>query len=162
MSVIIDKATGFPVKPQPKTIYWLVCWNAYCDSRSCIEAMSREELWTKYEDGRNRKIYGSIYESGTRTGIDPQERKEYKAAVDRILSHSCYMPPVEDLKLLSWAKKLDPSRYAEIDPQAGSWKMTRDRLEDIRNDKCGEEYHRFWKENGYLKPYGPGKPSGSV
>lgn len=133
MSVTFNHATGFPVKPQPTTRYWYVVWNAYCDSKSRIEAGTQEELDRLYEEGRDRGLYGSIYEGGTRQGYDPEKMKEYKSALTQIFMWSCVMPPEEDLKLTSWAKSLPPERADEIDPEAGSFVQTRTRLRLIKN-----------------------------
>lgn len=135
MSVTFDPQTGWPVKPPMITRYWYVVWNAYCDSKSRIEANTQEELDAMYEKGRDCGLYGSIYEGGDRQGYDPQEMREYKKAFMKIWYSSCLLPPEEDLRLLAWAKALDPERWEEIDPERGCWKETQKKLSIIRNEK---------------------------
>lgn len=134
MSVTIDPQTGWPVKPQKITMHWYVVWYAYCDGKGIIEARTEDELDRLYEEGRRKKIYGSIYEGGTRTGYDREEYEAYRKAWMHIWNNSCLMPPAEDLLLLSWAKKLTPEEWAKINPEAGKFATTRQRLKEIRND----------------------------
>lgn len=134
MSVTIDPKTGWPVKPQKITLHWYVVWYAYCDGKGIIEGRSEEELDRLYEEGRRKKIYGSIYEGGTRQGYDFEEFQEYEKAWQQIFRNSCIMPPEEDLQLLSWAKKLRPEEWEKIDPEAGKFATTRQRLKEIKNE----------------------------
>lgn len=134
MSVTIDPKTGWPVKPQKITLHWYVVWYTYCDGKGIIEGRSEEELDRLYEEGRRKKIYGSIYEGGTREGYDREEYAAYEKAWRYIFHHSCIMPPVEDLRLLSWAKKLPPEEWDKIDPEAGIFASTRKRLKEIKNE----------------------------
>lgn len=134
MSVTIDPKTGWPVKPQKRTVYVLVCWNAYCDSKSHLEDTDYQRLLERYEAGCEAHLYGSIYEEWERQGYDRQEMEAYEKAWSYIWYHSCLMPPEEDLRLLSWAKKLPPDRWQEIDPEAGKWAKTRQRLKEIRSE----------------------------
>lgn len=134
MSVTIDPRTGWPVKPQKITMHWYVVWYAYCDGKGIIEARSEEELDRLYEEGRRKHLYGSIYEGGTRQGYDFEEFQEYEKAWQKIFRTSCIMPPVEDLRLLSWAKKLPRDEWAKIDPEVGKFATTRQRLKEIKNE----------------------------
>lgn len=133
MAVTIDKTTGFPVKPAQRTIYVLVCWNAHCDSKSHLEDTDYNRLQERYEAGCKARIYGSVYEEWTRPGYDKHELEAYEKACLHIFYTSCPMPPEEDLRLLSWAKKLRPEEWSKIDPEAGKWARTRQRLKEIRN-----------------------------
>ena len=134
MSAIFNPLTGFPVKPPQITRHYYIVRGYYGDGRVHIEANSAEELDALYEAGRARKEYGWIIDGGTRLGYDPEAVKEYDLALHHIFRTSCIMPPVADLKLLSWAKRLPPERYAEIDPAQGLFPETRRRLEEIRSD----------------------------
>ena len=74
------------------------------------------------------------YEGGTREGYDREEYAAYRKAWTHIWNTSCLMPPVEDLRLLSWAKKLPPEEWQQIDPEAGKFASTRERLKEIKNE----------------------------
>lgn len=134
MSVTIDPKTGWPVKPQKITKYWYVVWYQYCDGKGIIEASTEDELDRLYEEGRRKKIYGSIYEGGTRVGYDREEYDAYRKAWMNIWNNSCLMPPEEDLLLLSWAKKLPRDEWEKIDPEKGIFASTRKRLKEIRSE----------------------------
>lgn len=134
MSVTIDPRTGWPVKPQMRTVYVLVCWNAYCDSKSHLEDTDYQRLLERYEAGRKARIYGSIYEEWERKGYDREEYAAYEKAWKKIFYSSCIMPPEEDLRLLSWAKKLAPEEWEKIDPEAGIFASTRKRLKEIKHE----------------------------
>lgn len=134
MSVTIDPKTGWPVKPQKITMHWYVVWYQYSDGKGIIEGRSEEELDRLYEEGRRKKLYGSIYEGGTRQGYDREEYEAYRKAWMHIWNNSCLMPPVEDLQLLSWAKKLAPEEWDKIDPEAGIFATTRQRLKEIKHE----------------------------
>lgn len=134
MSVTIDPKTGWPVKPQKITLHWYVVWYQYCDGKGIIEGRSEEELDRLYEEGRRKHLYGSIYEGGTREGYDREEYAAYEKAWRHIFNNSCLMPPEEDLRLLSWAKKLAPEEWEKIDPEAGKFASTRERLKEIKNE----------------------------
>jgi hypothetical protein len=134
MSVTIDPQTGWPVKPTKITRFWYVVVNAYCDSRTYLEANSQEELDTMYEEGRSHNLYGSIYEGGTRQGYDPEAWAEYESCWMKIWRNSCIMPPEEDLRLTSWAKRLPPERWEEIVPELGKFVQTRTRRREIKDN----------------------------
>ena len=132
-------------KPQPRTIHWIVCWNAFCDSRTHLEGLTEDEVWKKWESGHAGGIYGSVYEAGTRQGYDPAEVAEYHAALAALNHNSCRIPPAEDLALLSSAKRTEPRDYGTIDPGKGIWKTTREKLHTIRNDKRNQWYEECRK-----------------
>lgn len=128
------------------TMHYATVRNAYCppDSRSRVSARTREELWTKILDGQRDGLYGDVIHTWEEPGYDPEEWAAEQAELRRIRLTSCVMPPESDLRLLSWAKHLEPERYTEIEPSAGSWKMTRIRLNIIRNDKLNELIRAGW------------------
>lgn len=134
MSVTFNPATGFPVKPPKITRYYYVVRGFYGDGLQRIEANSPEELDALYEAGHARKEWGWIYDGGTRLGYDPDAMKDYDRALHRIFQTSCVMRPVEDLRLLSWAKKLPPEEWDKIDPEAGQFASTRKRLKEIKHE----------------------------
>lgn len=120
------------------TVFWASVWNANCDSRSMITARTREELWTKIADSQNRGVLSSVYETGTREDLDPDQLRAEMAEAERRLRTSCPLPPESDLLLLRDAKAVDPSDRAAIDaidPARGSWKATRNRLWEIKREK---------------------------
>ena len=127
-------------------MYYATVRNAYCpaDSRSRVSARTREELWTKILDGQRDGLYGDVIHTWEEQGYDPEEWAAEQAELRRIRLTTCVMPPESDLRLLSWAKHLEPERYTEIEPSAGSWKMTRIRLNIIRNDKLNELIRAGW------------------
>ncbi len=127
-------------------MYYATVRNAYCppDSRSRVSARTREELWTKILDGQRDGLYGDVIHTWEEPGYDPEEWAAEQAELRRIRLTTCVMPPESDLRLLSWAKHLEPERYTEIEPSAGSWKMTRIRLNIIRNDKLNELIRAGW------------------
>ena len=131
--------------PQPRTIWWICCWNAYCDSKSIVEGLSHDEAWEKYEEGRARGLYGSVYESGTRQGLDPEEVTAYNKAVYKIRISSCLLPPPEDLMLIHKAKRTLPADYASIHPEEARWKYVRELLYSIRNEKYNQNVAEFWR-----------------
>lgn len=128
------------------TLHYAVVYNAYCppDSRTRLSARTREELWTKILDGQRDGLYGDVIEIWEEEAIDPQAWEAEQAELRRIRLTSCTMPPESDLQLLSWAKNLEPERYAEIQPKLGSWKRTRQRLDLIRNQKLNEYIRAQW------------------
>ena len=128
------------------TMHFALVYNAYCphDSRSRISARSREELFAEIYDGQNQGLYGDIIEIWEEETIDPDAWAAQQAELRRIRLTSCVMPPESDLRLLSWAKHLEPERYDEIQPRMGSWKCTRQRLELIRNQKHNELIRAGW------------------
>lgn len=127
-------------------MYYATVRNAYCpaDSRSRVSARTREELWTKILDGQRDGLYGDVLHTWEEESYDPEEWESEQAELRRIRLTSCVMPPESDLRLLSQAKHLEPERYTEIEPSAGSWKMTRIRLNIIRNDKLNELIRAGW------------------
>lgn len=128
------------------TLHYAVVYNAYCppDSRTRLSARTREELWTKILDGQRDGLYGDVIEIWEEEAIDPQAWEAEQAELRRIRLTSCTMPPESDLQLLTWAKSLEPERYAEIQPKLGSWKRTRQRLDLIRNQKLNEYIRAQW------------------
>lgn len=128
------------------TLHYAVVYNAYCppDSRTRLSARTREELWTKILDGQRDGLYGDVIEIWEEEAIDPQAWEAEQAELRRIRLTSCTMPPESDLQLLTWAKNLEPERYAEIQPKLGSWKRTRQRLDLIRNQKLNEYIRAQW------------------
>ena len=128
------------------TMHYAAVRNAYCeaDSRTRISARTREELWTKILDGQAAGLYGDVVEIWEEETIDPDAWAAQQAELRRIRLTSCVMPPESDLRLLSWAKHLEPERYEEIQPMKGSWKRTRQRLELIRNQKNNELIGAGW------------------
>ena len=130
----INPATGFPVKPAKRTLYCATILNNCC-SWSTLEAFSEDELNAKIEAGQVAGWYGgTIREVYTREAYDPGELAAYRAEVARIERTTCILPPDEDLRLLAWAKTLAPEQADEIDPEAGRFQMTRNRLKDRRNE----------------------------
>lgn len=61
--------------------------------------------------------------------------RERREAFNRMWNNSCLMPPTEDLQLIIAAKNTAPQEWETIDPQAGKWVMTQQRLELIKNAK---------------------------
>lgn len=120
------------------TQYWAIVRNMYCDSRSRVTALSEEELEEKIEQGQRERIYSDIVEEGTCLIKDPEALAVANREALRIRKTSCMIPPPEDLALISAAKKTDPSDWFAIegiDPDAGRWGETRNRLRMIRADK---------------------------
>ena len=73
---------------------------------------------------------------------DPAYVAARKEAFERAWSTSCIMPSEEDLLLLIAAKRCDPQDWESIDPDAGQWKETRQRLREIRHQKIDAAYGR--------------------
>lgn len=122
------------------TQYWAVVRNMYCpgDSRSRLTARTEEELWAKIEEGRRRLITADVVETGTEQVRDPEAWARARREGFRIRRTSCRLPPPEDLALISAAKKADPSdpeAIRRIDPDAGRWEETRERLRGILAEK---------------------------
>ncbi len=128
------------------TIYYATVYNAYCpaDSRSRISARTREELWTKILDGQREKLYGDVLHTWEEEGVDPDAYAAEQAERRRIRLTSCMMPPESDLQLITAAKRTAPEDYDKIDPDRGSWKQTRSRLEEIRHEKLNEHIRASW------------------
>lgn len=130
------------------TVFWASVWNACCESRSMITARTREELWTKITDGQNRGVLSSVYETGTREDLDPDQLLAEMAEAERRSRTSCPMPPESDLLLLRDAKRVDPHDFdaiQAIDAGKGSARSTRQRLREIRSAKYNE-YLRLRRE----------------
>lgn len=127
-------------------MHFALVYNAYCerDSRSRVEGRTNEELWAKILDGQAAGLYGSVIHLWEEDVIDPVAWEAEQAELRRIRLTSCYLPPVEDLQLLSWAKKLPAERWAEIDPTKGYAKTTRGKLREIRNEKYNEDLRAYW------------------
>lgn len=128
------------------TEHYAIVRNLYCerDSRSYVTARSREELWAKILDGQRRLELGDVMEMGTREVRDPEAYAAEQAELRRIRRTSCLLPPESDLLLLAEAKRLPPERAHEIDPSAGCWKDTRERLRRIQLDKEAEHRRALW------------------
>lgn len=131
---------GYPLPPERVPIYGLVVRNMYCESFSYLEGFSRDEVWEKYEDGRAAMLYGEVYDGYTRRGFRQEDMDAYKAECRRIDKTTCALPPVDDLVLRRDAKRLPPSRFAEIDPAKAGLKQTRDLLHEIRAQKRNQLY----------------------
>lgn len=120
------------------TQYWAIVRNMYCDSRSRVTALSEEELEEKIEQGRRERIYADIVEEGTCLVKEPEAWARARREGFRIRRTSCRLPPPEDLALISAAKKADPTdpeALRRIDPDAGRWEETRERLKGILAEK---------------------------
>lgn len=122
------------------TQYYAIVRNMYCpgDSRSRLTARSEEELWAKIEEGRRRLLTADVVETGTEQVRDPEAWARARREGFRIRRTSCRLPPPEDLALISAAKKADPSdpdAIRAIDPDAGRWEETRERLKGILAEK---------------------------
>lgn len=102
------------------TVFWASVWNANCDSRSMITARTREELWTKIADGQNRGVLSSVYETGTREDLDPDQLHAEMAEAERRLRTSCPLPPESDLLLLRDAKRREACRASAFSIVQGS------------------------------------------
>ena len=99
------------------------------------------------EDGQRRRIYSSVYETGTELAPDPLAYEAEVREFDRKRMTSCPMPPEEDLLLLRDAKRVDPAdreAVLAIKPSRGSWKRTRQLLQLIRNEKYNEHIRLSW------------------
>lgn len=137
---------GYPFPPERVPIYGLVVRNMYCESFTYLEGFSRDEVWEKYEAGHAAMKYGTVYDGYTRRGFRREDLEAYRAECRRIDETTCELPPVADL-LLRWeAKKLPPSRFAEIDPAKAGLKETRDLLHEIRSAKRNEHLRDSWKD----------------
>lgn len=128
------------------TLHYAVVRNAYCEanSRTRLQARTREELWAKILDGQRAGLYADVMEVWSEQGVDPDAWEARQAELRRIRLTSCVMPPESDLRLLAEAKALPPERYDEIQPRLGSWKRTRQRLDVIRNEKLNEFIRAGW------------------
>lgn len=128
------------------TMHFATVYNAYCqaDSRSTLRARTREELWAKILDGQRRGLYGDVIHTWEEQAVDPEAYEAEQAELRRIRLTSCLLPPESDLLLLAEAKRLPPERAHEIDPSAGCWKDTRDRLRRIQLDKENEHHRTLW------------------
>lgn len=127
-------------------MYYATVYNAYCpaDSRTRLCARTREELWTKILDGQRDGLYGSVLHTWDEEAVDPDAYAAEQAELRRIRLTTCPLPPESDLRLIAEAKRTDPADFDKIDPDRGSWKVTRSRLERIRSDKHNEHIRDFW------------------
>ncbi|MCR5071182.1 MAG: hypothetical protein K6A62_04575 [Bacteroidales bacterium] len=131
---VLDLSSPLVPVPQLHTIFVLVCWNAYCDSRSRISADTEEEALALYEDGRANGIYSSIIDIYTDKVYDAKELAAYRRELFRIERQTCRIF-CEDLKLTVAAKALPADRWYEIDPTQAIDPRVRNKLQDLRNSK---------------------------
>lgn len=114
-----------------------------CGSTSRIVARSREELWTKVEDGRARGLWSSVLGTEEYTGIDWEaENRKFKEYMRRRRTEPDPLPEADTI-LLEEANALDAADYAKIDPNAACFRVTRDELHRIRSAKYNEYLKRF-------------------
>ena len=144
-------------EPPVVTICCVVAWNFGGSGKSCIEAASWAEAWTKYYDGVRRGLYGSYYDTYERQGVTPENFAAYRKERARIESRSCVL--LEDyLKMRVYVRNLPAERVNEIceswyKGQAGATAFLREqishkRAECARRGIFPEPDPRFWWEKG--------------
>ena len=130
---IFDIATGEMIRDTPPQVpmFTVIVKDCSCECGHYSELVRPEDLDAFCESHDVQDVWPTTIE-------DRDWVREHHEAFERIWRTSCMMPPAEDLKLVAWAKALPPERAGEIDPEAGSWGRTREKLHEIRAGKKNE------------------------
>lgn len=119
-----------------KRVWVVTCKTPGCDGHHRRNFDTEEEA-TAYGLGPESAGLMDVRETVV---VDWPEVDRRRDAYLRMERTSCAMPPESDLLLLSRAKATAPEDYRTIDPDAGAWPRTRERLRLIRNDKRNDYY----------------------